>query len=318
MAIMTSNKRGTGSGKYSLQLDNMHAGWISEFEGGLATADVINEKIGGDCYQKKHIGNVKYEDASFKVGTGMSKSLYEWIKTGFDQTFNASGKGRQNGAIVTTDYDYKEVNRIEFTFAIMTELNMPALDAGSKDAAKMGIKFKPEISRRKKGSGTSVAFAAPISAAKQKMWTPANFRLHIDGLDVPCQRVNKIEALTIKQSVAENAVGEMRDYEQEPTKVEVPNLVITLSEAYAEDLYAYHEDFVIKGNCKEGSEKTGSLVYLANDLTTELFTLTFHNLGIFKLTADKVEAGTDGVRRIKAEFYCEKIDFNYAGAATFG
>jgi hypothetical protein len=318
MAISV-NKRAFGQGKYALDLDNVKCGWVSEVDGGHAVADVVTEKLGGDWLAKKHIGNVKYEEISFKCGTGMSKALYEWIDTGFNQTHNQEGKGRQNGALIFSDYDYTELSRLNFFFAILTELGMPALDAASKDAAKMTLKFKPEYTRKLLAqSGKVTGGGFKIDAKKQKQWLPANFRLKIDGLDESCTRVNKIEALTIKQKVAENAVGEMRDYEQEATSVEVPNLVITLAESHAEPLYKWHEDFVIKGNCTEDAEKGGSLEYLANDLKTVLFTLTFKNLGVFKVAPDKMEAGAEGIRRIKAEMYCEDVRFSYSGAAVFG
>lgn len=317
MAI-TKNSRATGSGKYAFELDNSKCGWINDVEGGGATADVIVEKIGGDWLQKKHIGNVKYEDISFTCGTGMSKALYDWINAGFDQTFNNSGRGRQNGAVIFTDYDYTEISRLTFLQAIITELGMPALDAGSKDAAKMKLKFAIEQSRHAFAQSGKVTGGYAIDAKKQKQWTPANFKLRIDGLEEPCTRVAKIDALTIKQKVTDNSIGELRDYEKEATSVEIPNLVITLAESHAKPLFDWHEDFVIKGNCTEDKEKGGTLKYLAHDLKTVLFTLTFSHLGIFKVTPDKIEAGTEGIRRVKAEMYCEDIRFNYSGAATFG
>jgi hypothetical protein len=106
----------------------------------------------------------------------------------------------------------------------------------------------------------------------------------------------------------------MRDYEKEPGAVEVPNLVITLSDSHAKPMYEWHEDFVIKGNCSQDKEKGGSLEYLANDLKTVLFTLQFKQLGIFKISPDKVEAGSEQIRRIKCEMYCEEIEFKYGGA----
>ena len=60
--------------------------------------------------------------------------------------------------------------------------------------------------------------------------------------------MNKIEALVVKQKVIENGVGEQRDYEKVPGSVDIPNLVITLSESHAQEFYRWHEDFVIKGN----------------------------------------------------------------------
>ena len=43
-----------------------------------------------------------------------------------------------------------------------------------------------------------------------------------------------------------------------------------------------------------------------------LLTLNFAGLGIFKLTPEKVEAGSENIRRIKAEMYCESIEFKPA------
>ena len=48
-----------------------------------------------------------------------------------------------------------------------------------------------------------------------------------------------------------------------------------------------------------------------------LFTLTFSGLGMFKLTPEKVEAGSENVRRVKAEMYCEQITFKEGSGAVF-
>jgi len=58
-------------------------------------------------------------------------------------------------------------------------------------------------------------------------------------------------------------------------------------------------------------EKTATLEYLTPDLKETLLTLTFYNLGIFKLTPDKVESGSENIRRVKVEMYCEKIMLDY-------
>ncbi len=294
--------------RYGLELDGVFVGWLDSFEGGNAVGEVVAEGLGGDLLAKKHIGNVKYEEVTMAFGTGMSKALYEWIDTGF------TGKAqRKNGAIIAADYDLKERSRLEFTGALITEIGMPALDASSKDAAKMKIKFQPEYTRRKAGSGQPLKGSISV---KQKQWLPSNFRLKIDGLDDAASRVNKIEALTIKQKVTSDAIGESRDYEQEPTSLEVPNLVFTTSELAADVLVDYHQDFVINGNNGQEREKGGTLEYLAADGKTVLFSLTFKNLGIFKLAPDKVEAGSEQIRRVKAEMYCEDIRFSYTSAAT--
>jgi len=212
---VAKNDRAFGVGRYGIELRHTVAGWVKEVEGGTATAEVVSEKIGAEVFQKKHLGTLKYEEVSFKAGAGMSKEFYEWIKTGFNQTSHT--RGREDGAIIQADYDYNEVSRLTWTEGIITEFGMPALDAASKDNALMSLKFAPETTRKTWGSGGKVTFSSDSKKAKQ--WLPSNFKLRIDGLDKGCMKVNKIEALTVKQKVTENAIGEQRDYQKEAVAV---------------------------------------------------------------------------------------------------
>lgn len=305
---ITASKRGYVAGKYGLEIDGISAGWLWSAEGGHATSDVVTEKLGPDHIAKKHLGPLKYEDISLQCGTGMSKGFYEWIKTSFDHKYQ-----RKNGAIIAADYDYNEHSRLTFYNALMTEVGFPALDAASKDAAKMTIKFKPEYTRTTTTTGgPSVAGGKfPIKPQVQKKWLPSNFRIRIDGLEDSCSRVNKIEAIVVKQKVIENPVGELRDYEAEPAVVEVPNLVITFPESHSKPFYDWHESFVIKGNNGDDQEKGGTLEFLTPNLQEVLFTIQFQHLGIFKLTPEKVESGSENIRRLKAEMYCEDMKFTY-------
>lgn len=305
----TADKRAYISGKYAFEIDGAMGGWLHNAEGGHATADVVTEKLGVDHLHKKHIGGVKYEDISVSFGTGMSKAFYNWIKDSFDHKYS-----RRNGATIACNYDYKEMSRCTFTNGLISEIGLPALDAASKDAAKMTLKINPEYTRltTSLGGGPSVAGGSyKVDPKVQKKWLPANFRLKIDGLDTFCSRVNKIEALTLKQKNVENAVGEMRDYEKEPAYLEVPNLVITGPESHAEEIYKWHEDFVIKGNNGDEAEKNGTLEFLTPNLKETLFTLTFKHLGVFKMAPDKVESGAEGLRRVKVEMYCEEMNWDY-------
>jgi hypothetical protein len=290
-----------------LSVGDSEAGWIHSFEGGHATADMVATKISTDLRQYKNISNVKYEDMSITCGTGMSKFFYDWVWASFSQKY-----ARQNGAVTNCDYDGNAVSEVSFYNALVTEFGLPALDAASKDAAKMTIKWAPEYTRQKQASGK---LGGQFKKEVQMRWLPSNFRLKIDGLDTPCSRVNKIEALTLKQKVVENPVGELRDYEKEPATLDVPPLVLTLVESHAHDFYRWHEDFVIKGNCGQDKEKNGSLEYLTPDLNKTLFTLTFKGLGIYKCQAEKLEAGSENLRRVKVEMYCDLIEFKYDGIA---
>ncbi len=271
---------------------------------------MVSEKVGPDHIVHKHIAGVKYEDITVNCGTGMSKAFYEWIKASFDRKYQ-----RYDGAIHVCDYDGNIVSSLDFFHGLISEIGFPALDAGSKDAAKLTVKIKPEYTRHKKGSGKADPSAYSLGKGEQKRWLPRNFKLEIAGLD--CSHVNKIEAITIKQKVVEHAVGEKRDYECEPANLETPNLVVTFAEVTADPWYDWHNSFVIQGHNGQDKEKTGTLTYLTEDLGGKLFSLDFHGLGVFKLTPDKVEAGSENIRRVKCEMYCEEIKFKYEGGSAW-
>ena len=99
---------------------------------------------------------------------------------------------------------------------------------------------------------------------------------------------------------------------KEPATLEIPNLVVTMAESHADEFYDWHRSFVIEGRSGQDQEKTGQLEYLSQDLGSVLLTLNFAGLGIFKLTPEKVEAGSENIRRMKAEMYCESIQFKPA------
>lgn len=301
---LTADHRAFTAGRYAVMLDGAVAGWVQSVEGGHAAADVAS---GAASLQRKHIAGVKYEDITVSCGAGMSKPFYEWIKASMDRQY-----ARKSGSIIYLDNDGNAVSTLEFANGLITEVSFPALDAASKDAAKLTIKISPETTRMVEQRGARLAGAPAQHAAAQKQWLPANFRLKIAGLD--CTRVNKIEAITIKQKVVENPVGEMRAAQREPAKLEIPNLVISMPEQNAAALAAWHKESVVNGRAAN-NRKDGQLDYLMPDGRESLFTLTFHNLGIFKLTPDKMEAGSENIRRVKAEMYCEEIRFSYGDGA---
>ncbi len=301
-----ADSRAYPPGKYALALDGVVSGWIQSADGGNARADVVTEGPGQTFFAKKHIGQLKYEPIVVEFGAGMGKGFYDWVRASLNMNYQ-----RKNGAIIAADYELKEKTHMDFFNALITEVAFPALDAASKDTAHLTVKLAPEYTRMAKGSGAAV----PVDkASQQKIFTPKNFRLKILNLEQACARVNRIEALTIKQKTVESAIGDARDYQKEPGKLEFPNLVFTLPEADAGPFYAWYEDFVLKGNNADQLERPGVLELLAADQTV-LFTLTFYNLGIFNFAPMKEDVGEDAIRRVKIEMYCERIDFQ-AGPIT--
>jgi phage tail-like protein len=293
--LVAEPQRGYTAGKYAIELDGVPAGWLYSAEGGHATSDVIEG--GGSRPVKKHIAGVKYEDIVLTCGTGMSKGFYEWIVACAERRYM-----RKNGAIVACDYNYKEMSRLEFENALITEFALPALDAASKDAAKMSIKISPELTREKTSRGGTLLSA---KNAMQKKWVPSNFRLKIDRLD--CSRVNKIDAITIKQQAGGNP-----GYLKGSGPPQNATLVITLPEAQSKPFYEWHQASLNRRNAA-GEKRTGQLDYLSEEMR-ELISLRFDDLGIKDVTPERPERGIENIRRVKAEMYYERMQLIFAGA----
>lgn len=302
---MTVSNRSYMTGNFALDLDGMRAGWLFSYEGGMAEGDVVPEKVGTDVLQHKHISAIKYGDISLSCGPAMSKKFYEWIQKSFQKDYQ-----RKNGALVSADYDYNEKSRLNFYEALVTEVGFPALDAASKDMAKLSIKMSPEYTRLEiKGGGKITSGPmAQHDPIRQKRWLTRNFSVKVDGAG-DCTRVTKVDAISIKQKVAEVPVGELRELYREPTNVEYPNVVLYVPESHAAGWLKWYDSFVIKGKCDPSDEKTGSITYLHEDMTTQVCEIELRHLGIFKLTPDKAEAGAEKIRQIKIEMYCEEMAF---------
>lgn len=308
-ATAAIDARTYASNRFAVELDGVLLDLVKSVEGGFARADVVQEKLSASQFPKKHLANLKYSDIVLQCDPALPAPLMNWIAASLAMTY-----ARKNGAIVTADFDMKERSRLEFFNALISELTIPACDAGSKDAGQLILKLAPEYTRPVAGKGT-VLPASLATAKQQKAWSPGNFRLQIQGLEAACTRVNKIEALTIKQKITENAVGDMRDYQREPASLEFPNLVITLPEADAGPFFQWFDDFVIKGNAGDDKERAGFLELLSPDLKTVMLRINFSHLGIFSFSPLRQEANADSIARVKVEMYCEQITMGIAVTA---
>jgi tail tube protein gp19 len=300
----TASYRSYAGSKFALSLDGIQAGPVNGVEGGTPTAEVVAERLGPDNITHKHVGALKYENLSFTTGLD-SKPLNDWI--------TATLKGqhvRKNGSVIAADYSGKSVSELEFFNGIITGVTFPALDGASKDAASIAVSLAPEYTRAKASSATSGGFT-PKSLKK---WTPANFRFEMTGLDGT--RVNHIDAITIGQQVTENAVGESRDYEKTASSLEIPNVKLTMSEANAGTWASWLDDFLVKGNNSNDKERDGSIVYLDYTRQTELGRLNLFGCGIVGLAPQKAQAGSEAIRRVQAELYCERMELETKAAGS--
>lgn len=293
---VAANKLKVGS--ISLTLDEAPAGALLEAEGGSAFTDVIEQEVAGSLVSKNIPGRLKWGVITLKHGiTSMEKPYFDWIAG------TIAGKPvAMSGSIAGASEDFTIVNRTDFFNALITEVGFPALDAASKDAAKMTIKFQPEFTKSAAAGGKATRFN--FTNGWPSKVSIGSFKLTINGLDTSL--VTKIDTINIKMNYASDEdKGSPR-----LASVDIPNMKITVAESQSKGFFSWHQDFVIKGNNSSENEKTGSLSFLSQDLKTEFFRLDLSGLGIFALDPDPLTL-TNSVRHVTAQLYCDKMIFNF-------
>ena len=290
---------------YELVLDGDESvGFVSSVDYGGIKGELLAQPVGGHAYKVKHVHNPTIEPITVKVGMTMSKAFFDWIEKSW-----AGEVMRKNGSIITYDHDLKPVYEFQFFEALILETTIPALDGSSKDAFYITVKFQPERAEHKsESSGSRRTARLP---PRQKAYSPANFVVDIEGLEV--KRVNKVEQFVVKQNVKPVTTGADWMYQLEPTGLEYPNLTLTFSMVNAESWIKWHREFILDGTNTRTKEKTGSITLLSTDLKKELFEIDLRALGIVNLVTEKSDnsAQTDVVRRVKAELYCEEMQFKF-------
>jgi hypothetical protein len=293
---MGSIPRSVG-GQSLLELDGAQTGALKSVDGGEIVADVVVEPIGQEPFAKKHLGGVRYEELVLGLDLGTAGSVFTWIA----ESWNGQAKPR-DGAVVETDAKLAPQARREFRHALITETTIPMLDAASKAPAQLTVKLAPEEITRKKAGGA----AGQKAGGKQKQWLASNFRLELDGLET--KTVSKIDAFTVKQTIAADDVGDVRISRREPGKLEFPNLRVTFGQASLQSWSDWFDDFVVKGDNADDKEKNGSIVFLDATLKQELGRIELKNVGIFAL---RRQPSTDQVARVTAELYVESMELKW-------
>jgi len=292
---MGFSSRSYSAASFVLELEGTAVGFLRTVEGGGPYAQVVDEPVDAGGVVKKHIGSVAYQPIVMTFGTGMDKSVYQWIA----DTLGRKGSAK-SGAIIFADYSYKERARLEFDKALVIEIGFPAVDANSKDIGLFTLTLQPQVTRLSAASlGTRIN---GFTTKTKKKWLASNFRLKISGLETACTKVNAIEAITVKQPVS---AGDRTT----SGVLAIPNLAFTVAESSAKDILNWADDFLINGKHSDADERAGTLEYLDATLKAVLFTLKFANLGVIRAYQARAEQGAEVIMRIGVELYCEQMSF---------
>lgn len=295
---------------FALELDtkNNMVGLIRSVDGGGVKSEIMSYQSGASHEHWRQIGKPKYEDLKIEFGMAMSNSFYNWIQAFFDGEVV-----RKNGAVVAADFHYQARARREFRDAIISEITFPKLDGSDKNPCFMTATIVPETLRFAPGDNNQLD--PKIGNESQRLWTPANFELQIDGFEAACKRVTKIDGFTIKQQIHEYHAGDLRDPIRVPGLLEFPNLSFYVPEADAQPFIEHYTKHGIKGELQAPTRHSGSIVCLDN-ANKELCTVTLKGVDIAHIAPEKHDSSSEDIKQIKIEIAIEDMEFKYEQGST--
>jgi phage tail-like protein len=295
--------------KFAFELDgDGMLGFLNSAEGGGLKTDIVDYKQGRFQDVWRQVGRIKYEDISIKVGMGMSPSFYSWVSEFVDRKLT-----RKNGAIVLADFNYKERARRTFTEALISEVQIPALDGQSKEAAFMTVKLVPEAMKYESvNDGPRIQSPERMGQQPNKMWHAANFSFSVDGYEDAFKRVTKVDGFSIKQQILEYASGHRRTPLRVPGRLEYPNLTVYIPSVDADAVITQANKRLLDYEAPPPGGMNGFLELRGPDRTT-LCTITLTGVDIVSAEPQKADAAAETFSMVKVMIQCEKMAFSYTG-----
>lgn len=296
------------AGHFELSIDGHPAtSYLKSVEGGNVKVSVGDASIGNDNLHIKSGVVNEIEPITLEFGMANAGGMLKWIQESWRKSWST-----RNGQITHADFNMKAMLEHQFTGALIAETTFPTLDGKSTDAAMMKVKLQPQGVVRSQASG---GFKLGVQMSqKQKAWSPARFRLTIDGHD-GFQYANRIDTFTIKQEITRMYSGVDRYPQIAPAGITFPNITGTVAEAKAGGILKWFNKVANEGMVEGQAQTSGCLEYLAPDLNKVLFRLNLFEVGILYAGNEASQANSDTVKRIKFELFVGRMDLDGGSAS---
>ena len=177
------------AGRFALELDGTHAGFLASARGGDAVGQVVEGEPQGSRVPKR-IAGVGYTPIVVEVALPLTEPLLGWVAATLD-----GGASARAGALVSIDSSSRIQQRLEWT-GLITAVGFPATDAAGKDPARVRVTIEAEQTRVVASSGD---YPSPLKSV-QKQVLVCNFRFAVSGLEAAGRTVSKVSALTVSRS----------------------------------------------------------------------------------------------------------------------
>lgn len=269
----------------TLVVDGVQAGNVDDFVAPNTSSEVVVERQGADYFQHKHLGMLEVSDVEFTIGSDVGAPVLAFITSSLQASFL-----RKNGSLAAGGTQY------EFFNALVTEIGFPALDLSSTTPARISVALAPEYIRVTRPNKPK----PPRDGVALGGLSSSRFKVSLADLDT--SGVVRVDRFFVKHKISENPIGEARDYEKEPGSTDISNLALYVKPENAASFFAWHEDFVVRGNCADADEKNGTIEYRAIDGGPG-FDVQLSGVGISAIR-DYV---LDDVRVVRIDLYVERI-----------
>jgi len=292
--------------KFILELDGKPVGPISPLSLPAIKGTVVTEPTGFDGHQTKRMVPDAPDELVFSFGPGMSRDIFDWIKQSFKSNYS-----RKNGSVVVVDQKQVEVQRLDFSFGLISSVKLPKVDKLSRDPAAIEVHLRVEDVKML-GPGKQSSANLYLTGARVP-WNLSEFRLRISGLEKESDAVTEVGAIEFKTSIRSDVTGDSRNTNYSPGNSSFGDIEISLPAVSAKTFYDWLEDTVQKGFGDTG-ERNGSLEYLSPGSKNAYFTLDLAGIGI--VSSDLPKGSEQSQLPVKVRLYCESIDFSASSTAV--
>jgi hypothetical protein len=303
------------AGHFELRIDGYEpTAYVKSVGGGWSRANIADEAVGSDPQRLKQITTVDIDPITVEFGLAGAKDMLRWIQ----RSWNRKDHHRRSGQITYADFNMRSMFEHHFYEALITETTFPTLDGASKEGGYIKCKLQPE-------SVVTTALGAPgprISSnvsPLQKMWTPAAFRLSIDGID-GMQYANKIDTFTVTLETKKFYTGASRLPDIVPLHLKFPNITGTISLRYADNLLKWYKDYIRTqegpGIRDSAAQKSGSIEFLSPDREQTILRINLVDVGLVYVGVDPSSANEEQIKRLKFELYVHRM--NIEGSSILG
>jgi hypothetical protein len=261
-----------------LEMNGQFVGWVDSVSGGYTKAQlgvVQDEKTRA---LMKRVAGIEVEDLEVYFRVDMAPTWWQWVS----DSMGARPGLPRDMAVIRTDFDGRQLERVVLMQARITQVEFPTFDAASKNPAIFKVVITAGSSQYQKMSGEAGP-ALPNTRLATSTVLGNAFRFELGGL--PTTRMFRVAPPVVSIGFPEDSVGAYREYALTAATVSIGNLIVNRPRTNNEDqqYFDWLRHFLIEGQNSPGNELPSSLSLLAPDLQTVLLTIHFGHVGLVSI-----------------------------------